>query len=85
MSQLDIAAPEYFNVMEAIQNIIGYINRNRGFAGIGWRKHGTINNRTLVENNSNVKSNNNNNAYNQVNASEINYGIVQLIPTNQKF
>ena len=77
LSQLDIVPPEYFNIVEAIQNVIGYINRNRGFTATGWYKHGTINDRTMVENT-------NNNTDNQVNASEINYCIVQLIPTNTK-
>ena len=77
LSQLHIAAPDYFNIVEAIQNVVGYINTNRGFRAIGWYKHGTINDRTPVENN-------NNNADNEVNGSEINYRIVQLIPTNQK-
>ena len=84
LSQLDIAAPEYFNIVEAIQNVIVYINRNGGFTAIGWYKHGTINDRTLVEKNNNTIFNNNNNADNQANASEINYCIIQLIPTNQK-
>ena len=84
LSQLDIADPEYFNIVEAIQNVIGYINRNGGFIAIRWYKHGTINDRALVENNNNTNSNNNNNTDDQVNASEINYYIVQLIPTNQK-
>ena len=78
MSQLDIVAPEYFNIVEAIQNVIGYINRNGGFTAIGCYKHGTINDRTLIENN------NNNNAGNEIYASEINYHIVQLILTNKK-
>ena len=77
LSQVDIAAPEYFNIVEAIQKVVGCINRNRGFTATGWYKHGTINDRTMVENT-------NNNTDNQVNASEINYCIVQLIPTNTK-
>ena len=28
LSQLDIAAPGYFNIVEAIQHVVGYINRN---------------------------------------------------------
>ena len=77
LSQMDFVAPECFNNVEAIQNMISYINRNGGFTATGWYNHGTINDGTLVENN-------NNNTDNQVNASEINYGIVKLIPTNQK-
>ena len=82
MSQLDIIAPEYFNIVEAIQNVVSYINRNRGFSAIGWYKHGTINDQVLLENNNNTNFNKNSNADNEVNASEINYHIVQLIPTN---
>ena len=52
---------------------------------LGWYKHGTINDRTLVENNNNTNSNNNNHIDNQVNASENNYCIVQLISTINKF
>ena len=63
---------------------MGYINRNGGFTATRWYKHGTINDRILVENKNNTSSNNNNNEDNQVNASEINYRIVQLIPTNKK-
>ena len=71
LSQLDIAAPEYFNIVKAIQTVINYINRNGGFTAIGWYKHGTINDMTLVENN--------NNTDNQVNTSEINYRTEKLI------
>ena len=85
LSQLDIAAPEYFNITEAIQNVVGYINSNGDVTAIGQYKCGTINDRTLVENKNNGNSNNNNNnADNQLNASETKYCNVQLIPTNQE-
>ena len=77
LSQVDIAAPEYFSIVDAIQNVIGYIYWNGDSRAMGWCKHGNINDRISVEHN-------NNNTDNHVNASEINYCIVQLIPINQK-
>ena len=76
LSQLDITAPEYFNIMEPMQNMVGYINRNRGLTATQWYKHGTINDRTLEEKNNSATSYNNSNADNQANASEINHRVV---------
>ena len=84
LSQLDIAAPECFDNVEAIQNMVSHINRNKCFTAMVWYKHGTINNRILVENNNDTNTNNHKNADNQVNTCQINYHIVQLILTNKK-
>ena len=82
-SQFRYCRPEYFHI-ETNQNMVGCINRNGGFTAIRWYKYETINDRTLVKNSNNINSRNNNNADNQVNVSEINYCIVQLIPIYQK-
>ena len=83
LSQLDIVALEHFIIVEATQNMVSYINRR--LSALGWYKYGTINDGTLVKNSNDTSSNNNSNAGNQVNACEINYRVVQLLPTKQKF
>ena len=90
LSQLDMASEEYFNVMECMENAVNFINNNEGFTAIGWYKNGTINDRTLVSNHatngtSNGVQNGGVDQQNQVNSSEVNYRIIELMPTNRDF
>ena len=74
----------YVRLMEAIDECIGYVNRNGGFTVVGWYKRGVINNKTLVAGAGN-NSNHNNSDKVQIDAGEISYHIVQIIPTNRSF
>ena len=90
LSQLDMASEEYFSVMECMENVVNFINNNEGFTAIGWYKNGTINDRTLVSNHpttggSNGIQNAGGDQQNQVNSSEVNYRIIELMPTNRDF
>jgi hypothetical protein len=89
LSQLDMASEEYFNVIKCIENVVDFINKNEGFTAIGWYKNGTINDRTLVSNHPTTGASNGNqngvDQQNQVNSSEVNYRIIELMPTNRDF
>ena len=81
---------------EAIENCIELINDNQGFTVTGWYKRGSINDKGLIappsSNNSNGTNNGPSNSnYNngpeviQVDASDISYHVVSIIPTERDF
>ena len=80
---------------EAIENCIELINDNGGFTVTGWYKRGSINDKGLIappsSNNSNGTNNGPNSNYNngpevvQVDASDISYHVVSIIPTERDF
>ena len=81
---------EFFDLLDAIENVISHINDNGGFTVVGWYRRGTINDRTLVEsrssnNTTNGRSNNNTSTNEdiQVVAGEMTYHVVELYPTNR--
>ena len=89
-TQHDMASEEYFNVMECMENAVNFINNNEGFTTLGWYKNGTINDKTLISNHatngtSNGVQNAGINQQNQVNPSEVNYRIIEPMPTNRVF
>ena len=43
LSQLDIAVPKYFNIVQAIQNMVSNISMNRGSEARGWFIHSNKN------------------------------------------
>ena len=70
---------EYFDIEEAIADVIGFVNENGGWTVIGWYKRGVITDKSLLEvPPSNVVST-------EVASGLINYHIVQLLPTNNEF
>ena len=70
---------EYFDIEEAIADVIGFVNENGGWTVIGWYKRGIITDKSLLEvPPSNVVST-------EVASGLINYHIVQLLPTNNEF
>ena len=72
----------------AIENCVCLTNNSGGFTVVGWYKRGIINDRNLiVARNGNNNGNNHNNTEEdvQVNAGDICYHFVQIIPTNREF
>ena len=67
--------------MEAIDDCIGYVNRNGGFTVVGWYKRGVINDKSLVAGAGPFSKEDDV----QIEAGKISYHIVQLIPTNRSF
>lgn len=83
---------------ESIENCIQLINNNGGFTVTGWYKRGSINDKGLIappstnsngttnnSGSSNSNYNNNNAEVVQVDASDISYHVISIIPTNRDF
>jgi len=83
LHQLDLATEEFHKLMICIQDVVKFVNENGGFTVIGWYKRGTINDRTLV-NSTAGPSNFSANEQEQVDAGDVNYRIIELLPTNKK-
>ena len=74
-----IMTQQYFDIEDSIKNVVKFINENGGWTVIGWYKRGVITDKSLLEvPSSNVVSN-------EVASGQINYHIVQLLPTNKEF
>ena len=70
---------EYFDIETAITNVVNLVNENGGWTVTGWYKRGLITDKSLLEvPPSNVVST-------EVASGQINYHIVQLLPTNGDF
>ena len=70
---------EYFDIEDAITNVVNLINNNGGWTVTGWYKRGLITDKSLLEvPPSNVVST-------EVVSGQINYHIVQLLPSNEDF
>ena len=69
--------------MESIDIVVDFIHGNGGFKIIGWYKFGLINDRSFVSNNGNISSRNRNYSKNiQVNNGEINFHVIEILPTD---
>ena len=70
---------DFWDIEDCIKNVLDLVNRNGGWTVVGWYKRGVITDKSLLEVPlSNAVST-------QVAAGQINYHIVQMIPTNTKF
>ena len=70
---------EYFDIEDAIGKVVELVNDNGGWTVIGWYKRGVITDKSLLEvPPSNVVSS-------EVTAGQINYHIIQLLPSNKSF
>ena len=70
---------EYFDIETAITNVVNLVNENGGWTVTGWYKRGLITDKSLLEvPPSNVVST-------EVASGQINYHIVQLLPSNEDF
>ena len=85
LNQLDMMTKEFHMVCTAIKRCVEHINENGGFAAIGWYKNGMINDHTMTEDTSKNTNNNQASPENQFTSGEVNYRVVQLLPTNKDF
>eukprot|EP00957_Ditylum_brightwellii_P116247 8867496-Ditylum_brightwellii.AAC.1 len=78
---------EYFELLDHIDRVVQQcVNDNGGRTVVGWYKCGVINKCTLIGNNNNTSGNNNNNNEDiSVDNGEINYHVVEVLPTNCHF
>ena len=80
----------YVLLLDKITECIDYVNANGGFTVIGWYKRGLINDKSLlaarvgtIGSSSTGQNNNSVDEEAQVDAGEISYHIVHIIPTNR--
>ena len=76
---------EYWNLVEAIDNVVELINDNGGFTIVGWYKRGLINDQSIIADNSNTNRGSNDNTDNQVDNGSISYHVCQMRATNIRF
>ena len=70
---------DFWEIEDCIMKVLDLVNRNGGWTVVGWYKRGVITDKSLLEVPLlNVVST-------QVAAGQINYHIVQMIPTNRSF
>ena len=70
---------EYFNIEDAIRHVVDLVNNNGGWTVVGWYKCGVINDKSLLD------LPPSNSVSTEVTSGQINYHIVQLLPTNTDF
>ena len=75
LQSVQILTEAYFNISTSIDACVEVINENGGFTVIGWYKKGMINDKTLLGHGTGSEDI-------QVQNSEINYHIVEILPTN---
>ena len=76
----------YFELLDKINQVVDFINRNGGWTVVGWYKRGVINDRALVGSSGNTAGNFSNNSNNEdvrVDNGEINYHVVEVLPSNR--
>ena len=77
---------EFMNMLLCQLDCIKFINDNGGFTIVGWYKRGEINDQSMLTSsmpNSNFNNSNEDNNHTRVDAAEVSYHIVQIIPTNR--
>ena len=77
----------YWNIEDAISNLLSHVNENGGWTVTGWYKRGVITDKSLLAATSGgtnlASSHNSNNERIEVGAGEVNFHIVKLLPTDQ--
>lgn len=76
---------EYWNMIDAIEEVVNDVNDNGGWTVIGWYKRGLINDQSMVSDETNNIRNNNTQNENQVANGLINYHICVLRPSNNGY
>ena len=71
----------FFNLEDAIDGAVGFINDNDGWTATGWYKRGIITDKTLVT--SGVTTNANKDTSEQVDAGQLTYHVIELLPTDK--
>ena len=77
---------EYCVLLDHIDRVVQFVNDNGGWSVVGWYKCGVIYDRTLVSNNSSTSgsTNNGNNGGVRVDNGEINYHVIEILPSNRE-
>lgn len=83
VSQLQ-TTKQYYDVKKCIQNIVQHINDNGGWTIVGWYKRGCIKDKSLLEV-ANQSSNNQSSESTMVGAGQLNYHMVEILPTDRDF
>ena len=82
LQSVQILTQAYFDISENIEACVELINDNGGFTVVGWYKKGMINDKTLLGHGTGPGTATKDI---QVQNSEINYHIVEILPTNLDF
>ena len=79
-----------WDIEDAVERVQNHVNDNGGWTIIGWYKRGAIKDKSLVGEsaiggNANNSTANNNNNDDVVGSGQLNFHIVELLPTNRRF
>jgi hypothetical protein len=87
ISALSVSSSEtkFFDLKAKMNECIQFINNNGSFTTVGWYKKGIINDKTLLQTNSNSGSSNNNVTETNTIDGEISHHVVEVVPTNRAF
>jgi hypothetical protein len=72
----------YWEIEEAVENVVDYVNDNGGWTIVGWYKRGLITDQSLLAATSNTLSSNTSstNENGQVGSGNVNFHVVQMLP-----
>ena len=82
-SSLSHAPDLFWNLEFAIEEVVDFINENGGWTVVGWYKRGSIKDRSLIESTGSSNSASNANEDTTVGSGNLNFHVVELLPTNQ--
>ena len=75
----------FWDLEDSIEKVVEKINEDGGWTVVGWYKRGVITDKSLLSSDSNTTANNMNSSNVEVGSGNVNYHVVQLIPTNRNF
>lgn len=82
-SSLSHSSDLFWDLETAIEDVVDFINGNGGWTVVGWYKRGSIKDRSLIESTGGNNSTNNANEDTTVGSGNLNFHVVELLPTNQ--
>ena len=68
----------FWDIEESIEAVVDFVNDNGGFTIVGWYKRGSIKDKSLIE------AGNTNTNEETIASGQLNYHIVEVLPTNQE-
>ncbi len=82
---LSQASDVYWDLESSIEDVVDFVNENGGWTAVGWYKRGSIKDRSLIESSGNSNANNGNeDGGKKVGSGNLNFHVVELLPTNQQ-
>jgi hypothetical protein len=72
----------FFDIEDAMENVVDHVNDNGGWTIIGWYKRGIITDKSLIASGVTTNANNENE---EIEAGQLTHHIVQIIPTDRSF